>query len=640
MMEIAFIPQKEFERVQSEVHDKFERLQILSDMCRLNALSAIKLAGSGHLGSTLSSMDILVILYLSEMSLFGKGFQNPNRDIFFSSKGHDVPAQYAVLMAAGFLDFNKLLKLRRLDGLDGHPDIRISGMEANTGSLGMGISKARGIAFAKKLNKWGGRVFVMTGDGELQEGQIWESLQTTAHQKINNVNVIVDANKVQTDQQVNRITGLRDLKEKFNAFGWHVEECDGHNFIQLDLVLSKFKKITDKPKALIAHTIKGKGISFMEAPKAFRDNQGVYPWHSGAPANESYRAGKQELVSRINAHLDQIGKKAIHMELVESDLKNNTNKPSEKIVSAYGEALVRIAGHRKDIVVLDGDLASDCGLVPFREKYPERFVENGIAEQDMVSMAGGMALQGLLPIVNSFGVFLASRANEQIYNNATEETKIIYVCHYAGLLPAGPGKSHQSLRDISLFGALPNCISLEPCNGLETELALDWCVNESKQNCLLRLSIFPPPGIITLPQGYKFVFGKGVVVRKGKDAVIFCYGPVMVHEAILGSESLAKDNIALKVVNMPWLNRIDQPWFEEVVGECKAIFVLDNHAPVGGLGDCVLNAVSSNQELKRKKFRKLSVEGFPACGTPNEVLRFHRLDGESLASRIRKEVLF
>ncbi len=164
-------------------------------------------------------------------------------------------------------------------------------------------------------------------------------------------------------------------------------------------------------------------------------------------------------------------------------------------MNGYGEALLDLGARRNDIVVLDADLAADCGLRPFQERYPERFVENGIAEQDMVSMAGGLALQGLLPIVNSFGVFLASRANEQIYNNATENTKIIYVCHYAGLIPAGPGKSHQSLRDVSLFGALPNCVILEPCNTIEVKKALNWCVEETRDTCMMRLVISPVPEV-------------------------------------------------------------------------------------------------------------------------------------------------
>jgi len=189
---------------------------------------------------------------------------------------------------------------------------------------------------------------------------------------------------------------------------------------------------------------------------------------------------------------------------------------------------------------LDADLASDCGLRPFEQAFPDRFIEHGIAEQDMVSTAGGLARGGYLPVVNSFGVFLSSRANEQIYNNATEHTKIIYVCHYAGIIPAGPGKSHQSVRDISLFGALPNMIVLEPGNAMETKSVLKWCVESAKENCMIRLVISPSPQTVVLPSDYEFSFGKGSVIKDGQDAAIFAYGPVMINEALKAGEELAK----------------------------------------------------------------------------------------------------
>ncbi|MDD5760153.1 MAG: transketolase C-terminal domain-containing protein [Desulfobulbaceae bacterium] len=636
MLELELIPFSEFKRIRASSIEETTRLALIADMCRANAPMAVKKAGSGHLGSSFSAMDIVVFLYYKEMNTIRLGLDHPDRDIYFSSKGHDVPGLYSVLYSLGILPQEKILRLRRLGGLDGHPDVKIPGIEANSGSLGMGISKARGMAFAKRLRDSRGHVFVLTGDGELQEGQIWESLQTTAHQKINNIHAIVDFNKIQTDKSIKEILDLGDLEKKFAVFGWHVERCNGHDFFALDNVFKKFGEITDKPKVLIADTIKGKGVSFMEGPIALKDGEGFYRWHAGAPDDDSFEAGHAELIKKINKRLNALGLETISPEIIEKREKHRARLKdiAEKVVNAFGEALVELGGKRKDIVVLDADLAADCGLRPFEKAFPERFVENGIAEQDMVSMAGGLALQGLLPIVNSFGVFLASRANEQIYTNASEETKIIYVCHYAGLIPAGPGKSHQSLRDISLFGALPNCVIIEPCNAIETKKALEWCVNEAKENCMMRLAISPSPRTIQLPDSYKFIVGKGAVLKDGKDAVIFAYGPVMLNEALTAAEILEKERFFLKVVNMPWINKVDVGWFEEVVGGIDKIFVIDNHSPYGGLGDCLLNAIISSNNLQKKRFQKLAIDDYPACGTPQEVLRYHKLDGESLAGRI------
>jgi transketolase len=639
MLEIKLIPEEEFQRVREADIKKYDKLALLADMCRANALATVKRAGSGHLGSSFSSLDIVTFLYYSEMNTVELGMDHPDRDIYFSSKGHDVPGQYAVLFALGILSREQFINLRRFGGTHGHPDLGVPGIEANSGSLGMGISKAKGMATAKKMNGWGGRVLVMTGDGELQEGQIWESLQTAVHQNVANVQMIVDFNKIQTDKLLNEIIDLGSLEKKFEIFGWHVERCDGHNFSQLEKVFKKFNHIKDKPKALIADTVKGKGVSFMEGPIALKDGAGLYKWHAGAPDDDSFEAGYSEIVERINGQLEDLGLESLRIELLETRDKHRITlkDTAEKVVNVFGEALVELGGKRKDIVVLDADLSADCGLRPFENAFPERFIENGIAEQDMVSMAGGLALQGLLPIVNSFGVFLASRANEQIYNNATENTKIIYVCHYAGLIPAGPGKSHQSLRDISLFGALPNCVIIEPCNGLETKRALQWCVNEAKDTCMMRLVISPSPRTITLPEGYSFSLGKGAVLKEGKDGVLFAYGPVMLHEALSAAEMLAEQDFSLKVVNLPWLNRIDDEWLIETIGKCKTIFALDNHSEYGGLGDRLLNALMISSQLRHKELVKFAIEEYPACGTPQEALSYHRLDGKSLVWRVLKE---
>jgi transketolase len=447
MIEIRLIPEKEFKRVREANIDKYAKLQLLSDMCRANAFATVKRAGSGHLGSSLSSLDIVSALYFAEMNIAEVGISHPDRDIYFSSKGHDAPGHYAVLYAMGLVPEEQFINLRRHGGTHGHPDVSIPGIETNSGSLGMGISKAKGMAWAKSANGGAGRVIVMTGDGELQEGQIWESLQTTAHQKINNLLVIVDFNKFQSDKAIPHIIDLMNLETKFKAFGWHVERCNGHDFAALENMFANLKSIIDKPKVLIADTVKGKGISFMEGPAELPDEKFLYQWHAGAPDDDSFEAGYRELSEGINNRLENVGLQTVTTEIIETREKHRTRlkDTAEKVVNAYGEALVEVGSTNDKMVVLDADLSADCGLRPFENTFPERFIENGIAEQDMVSMAGGLALQGLLPIVNSFGVFLASRANEQIYNNATENTKIIYVCHYAGIIPAGPGRSHQSV---------------------------------------------------------------------------------------------------------------------------------------------------------------------------------------------------
>ena len=635
MPQINLIPFEEFERVREASLDTYDRLRLVADMCRANALAAVKLAGSGHLGSSFSAMDVVVWLYYEQMNTARVGYDDPNRDIYFSSKGHDVPGLYAVLHSLGVLPEEKLLKLRRLGGLDGHPNVAIPGIEANSGSLGMGISKGKGMAWAKRLGGHGGQVWVLTGDGELGEGQNYEALQTAVHQRVGNLNVIVDHNKVQSDKPVSEILDLGDLEAKFKAFGWQVARCDGHDLPELGRILGEFAQTTDRPKILIADTIKGRGVSFMEHPAALRANKGLYYWHAGAPPDRYFTMAYEQLAERLNGRLGELGLEPLALRDVTPEDKAASGVTDEFVARAFGQALVEIGARRKDLVVLDGDLAADCRIRGFEEAYPERFIENGIAEQDMVSTAGGLARMGLLPVVNSFASFLAARANEQIYNNAGEKTKIVYACHFGGLIPAGPGSSHQSLRDVSLLGALPNMTIVEPCNAAEAKLATEWCVDVATENCALRLVIGPSPRTIELPADYRFAPGRGVALTEGADATMFAYGPVMLHEALVAAEALRERGFGLQVVNMPWLNQVDPAWLAWAVGgRDDPIYVLEDHSAFGGLGDTLLNALVANTLLGSRRFEKIAAEGWPACGTPTEVLRHHGLDGATLADRI------
>jgi transketolase len=634
-MYYQLIKKEEFDKVRKSSGKWNLKMELFADMCRYNTLVAVKKAGSGHLGSSLSAMDIVTYLYLNELNILDVGVEHPERDIYFSSKGHDVPGLYSLFYALGILPEEKLLMLRRLNGLDGHPEVRIPGIEASTGSLGMGISKAKGMAWAKSYLNYAGHIYVLTGDGEFQEGQIWESLQATAHQKVNNIKAVMDHNKYQTDMLVADVNNIEDVVKKVKAFGWHVVRIDGHDFNTLKKTFNNLKKVDDKPKMIIADTIKGKGISFMEKPvKETISGKKYYKWHSGAPDDDSYSKGLSQLSNKIKKLAAELGIEKISIPENKAEGKTATKLDKEFVTEAYGDALVELAKTNEKIIVLDGDLSADCKLRKFEYAYPDRFIENGIAEQDMVSMAGGLARMGLIPVVNTFASFLTARANEQIYNNAGEKTKIIYGCHFAGMIPAGPGKSHQSVRDISLLLTIPNMTMIQPCNGIETKKAVEYCVNDAKENCAIRLAIGPSPERIKLPENYQFVVGIGTELTEGDDALIFGYGPVLLHEALVASRILKGAGFGLKVVNMPWLNRIDLDWLVNVTSKTKKIFVLEDHSIYGSLGNKIMEGLVEMQAIQGKLFEKIGLDDYPECGTPIEVLRYHGLDGLSLATTI------
>lgn len=625
---LSYLPDSEFRRILSASIPKENRAAIFSDMCRLNTLYMIARAGSGHIGSSFSSLDIISWLLLEEMR---------EGDIYFSSKGHDAPGYYAALVGLGRLNFDLIHKLRRIDGLPGHPDIGTPGVVTNTGSLGMGISKAKGMVLANRMLKKSGRVFVLLGDGELQEGQIWESLTSAANFGLHEIIAIIDHNKLQSDTFIKNVSDLGDLEAKFRAFGWLVDRCDGHTFGALGGTLAKASGDL-KPRIIIADTIKGKGVSFMEHTSLDSD-VAMYRFHSGAPDADSYQRAAEEIIARLKQRMHGVGLPPLGLETIQRQASPGPSPSAQRLIPAYSQALLEQANKHPNLVVLDADLVLDTGLIPFRDKYPDRFFECGIAEQDMVSMAGGMALRGLLPVVHSFACFLSARPNEQIYNNATEKTKVIYVGSLAGVLPGGPGHSHQAVRDISALAAMPDMTLVEPSCEAEVDQLLNWCIHDAPGSCYLRLVSLPWDIPYQLPFGYKPKFGQGISLNSGGEVTIIAYGPVLLTAAFNASRIILRDNkIDVKVINIPWLNYIDPAWLKAELGACRLLLSLDNHFMIGGQADAIMRALYSSEQ-NNINFISHGIDGdIPPSGTNAEVLNKLNFDVDAIVEIIRKNI--
>ena len=633
-LELQFVPAGEFERLLAASIQPIPRARALAALARINVLYMITSAWSGHVGTSFSSLEIMSWLFLNEIRDLDQG---PNEcDIFFSSKGHDAPALYAVLIGLGLLDEGRLHDLRRLNGLPGHPHVETPYVQANTGSLGMGISKAKGIALANRLAETERRVFVLTGDGELQEGQFWESLSAAANHGLSEIVAIVDHNKIQSDTWVRDVNDLGDLEAKLRAFGWHVSRCDGHDVAALEWTFRQLDAVTDRPKVIVADTIKGRGVSFMEGPAMKAGER--YGFHTGAPKEEQYTAGLQELLATANGIFAELGLGSVR---TESRMRNQRREPrkTDNLISAYEHALLRQGERHKHLVVLDADLVKDCGLVSFSKRFPDRFIECGIAEQDMVSTAAGMARRGYLPIVHSFACFLSSRPNEQIYNQCSEGSKVIYVGSLAGLLPGGPGHSHQSVRDISALRGMPNMTLLEPALEGEVQAVLDYAVNHAPDSVYVRLVSVKWPMPFSYPPHHKVEFGRGWVVRDGTDAVVFAYGPWLLANAFEAAEEIERSSGAsIRLVNLPWLNKIDLRWLREVIGGRRSIATLDNHYLKGGQGEMIASAVAEIGLEPSARVLRVGVTALPVCGTNDEVLVHHRLDVASIVKSLRHVV--
>jgi transketolase len=633
-LELFFVPVAEFRRVVDAKAPAARRAAAFAALARVNTLYMITGAWSGHIGTSFSSIEILSWLFLNEIRDLDKG---PGAcDVFFSSKGHDAPALYSVLIGLGLLPADKIHQLRRLEGLPGHPHVETPYIQANTGSLGMGISKAKGMAIANRLAGTPRRIFVMTGDGELQEGQFWESLGSAAHRGLGEIVAIVDHNRIQSDTWVESVNALGDLEAKFRAFGWHVSRCDGHDVAALERTFRSLDAVTDRPKVIVADTVKGKGVSFMEGP-AMKPGE-LYGYHSGAPNEASYTAGLAELLRTAEGHFAALGLGALR---TESRVRSPRREPraTDNLIAAYERALVEEAGRHPGLVALDADLVKDCGLVSFAKQYPERFVECGIAEQDMVSMACGMARRGALPVVHSFACFLAARPNEQIYNQCSEASKVIYVGSLAGLLPGGPGHSHQSVRDISALGAMPHLVMAEPSSEAEVGALFHHLVHEVPESSYLRLVSVKWPLPFEYQAGRRPEVGQGWVVRPGADAVVFAYGPWLLANAYHAAREIEEQTGAsIRLVNLPWLNRIDAGWLRQAIGDCRVVVTLDNHYVHAGQGQMIAAAIAELGLDPVVRVSCIGVTELPECGTNDEVLACHGLDVAGLVKRLRAVV--
>ncbi len=265
-----------------------KELSIAACNVRIGAIEGVHCAKSGHPGGSLSAADIIAYLYFKEMNIRPEEPKWEERDRFVLSKGHIAPALYAALANRGYFPVEELKTLRKIGSrLQGHPDMKhIPGVDMSTGSLGQGISAACGMAKAGKLMGKNYRVYAVLGDGEIQEGQVWEAAMFAGHNKLDNLCVVVDNNGLQIDGDVADVCSPYPIDEKFQAFGFHVINFDGHNFDEIEAAFAEARTIKGKPTAIIAKTVKGKGVSFMENKAS---------WHGTAPNDEQYEIAMNEL---------------------------------------------------------------------------------------------------------------------------------------------------------------------------------------------------------------------------------------------------------------------------------------------------------------------------------------------------------
>ena len=635
---------------------------------------AITAAGSGHTGGTLSIMDITAALYLKKIRHDPANPTWEDRDRVFWSVGHKAPALYIALAEAGYFPLEDTVKLRKLwSGFEGHPNrLKLPGLELSAGSLGQGLGVAIGCALNAKLEKKDYRVYTILGDGELDEGSLWEAIMCASHYKLDNLIAIVDRNGLQIDGPTEEIMCLEDLSSKWQAFGWHTLEIDGHNMSQILFSLEKAQKIKGKPTVIIAHTIKGKGVSFAE-------NQVGY--HGIAPKDG--RSGKESLDQALKDIRDsQFTKEKVdHLLKIASDYQSKVDKKVEDSLpkfsrnywwnnssimqvkmeptrNGFGQAIEEL-GDDKNVVALGADITSSIRMDKFYALHPERknrFFEIGIAEANMTLIASGLAKEGKIPFIGSYGVFVTGRNWDQIRTTVCYNNYNVKIADaHAGISVGADGATHQALEDISNLYYLPNMHIAVPADAIETEKATH-AIASINGPAVVRYAREATPIVTTHDTPYQFGLANVIRYRQEKedfieafettlssdytseneDLTLIACGP-MVAEAMRAAYILKEEyNLESRILNIHSIKPIDKKSIIKAAEETNIIITCEEHQ-VGGFGNVIAGVVTKNKKYSTPLLLDMiGVEDrFGESGAPWELTKIFGLTAEDIAKRAK-----
>jgi transketolase len=602
------------------------RLENLAKMMRYYVLASTTAAGSGHPSSSLSAADLMAGL------LFGGTFrfdaphpENPNNDRIIFSKGHASPLFYAMWAVAGQVTFGELMTLRIFGSrLEGHPTVAFPYTEASTGSLGQGLSIGLGMALnAKYLDKLPYRTYVLLGDSEMAEGSQWEAIQIAAHYKLNNLVGIIDVNRLGQRGETMYGHNLAAYEERIAPFGWGVIAIDGHDFEQIIDAFQKATTFTDRPVMIIAKTLKGKGVSFIE------DKDG---WHGKALSEEQLEQAKAEL-----GYVDTSIKGEITWP---QDVKPTAQEPKkgkepvyppDRPVAtrrAYGNALARISDQYPDIVALDGEVSNSTYSDIFEAAHRERFFEMYIAEQNMVGTAAGLAARGKVPFVSTFAAFL-TRAFDQVRMSEYSKSNIKFAGSHAGVSIGQDGPSQMGLEDIAMFRTLLSGVVLYPSDAVSTERLVEKAAGH-RGIVYIRTTRMDTP-IVYGPEEVFFIGGSKELRKSGEDRVTVVAAGVTLFEALRAYEDLKSDGIMIRVIDLYSIKPLDLATLEEAARQTEAIITVEDHFAEGGLGEAVQSALAGIAAVHILAVRKM-----PASGTPEELLKYEGISKEAIVQKVRE----
>lgn len=624
-----------------------KRLAELAKLTRGDILKMTTLAGSGHPGGSMSSIDFYLVLY-SYANVHPQSPSDPNRDRIVISHGHTSPGVYAVLGRTGFFPIEAAIINFRKAGapFEGHVEKGIPGIEWNTGNLGQGLSAGCGLALGSKILKREFHVYVAMGCGEQQKGQISEARRFAIKYGLDNLTVIIDYN----DRQISGVTQEimpQNIEKNFSSDGWKVIEVDGHQFQEIygafrEAILSRY------PTAIIAHTTMGKGVPFMEGKEEF---------HGRALTLKEYKKAIQEL--KVEDDLDRYREMRERGTLPFTGRIYPSETPSIRIGSprnyegdakldnrsAFGNALIDLAKANvqedgsASIVVFDCDLAPSTKTAGFAKQFPNFFFQGGIQEHNTATLAGALSTLNLLPFFADFGVFGVDETYNQHRLNDINGTNLKLICTHNGLDVGEDGNTHQCIDYVGVMRNLFGYKMIIPADPNQTDRVIRY-VARTPGNFLVAMGRSPIPILLTeegnplFGTSYEFRYGQADLVRDGKDGAIITTGG-MVYRAVQAWQRLKEKGVEVQVLNISCLSDLD---IEAILKAARTGTVLtyEDHHIQTGLGSLIAN-VLAEQGLSIR-FRKMGITRYGSSGKPDDLYRMQGLDVESLVKAVMNEI--
>jgi transketolase len=612
---LAFLDER---RHQLHHRGQVKPLEGTANILRRDVIRMTTQAGSGHPSSCLSCADLIAALFFHAMRWDPAHPQARNVDTFVLSKGHAAPILWAALAEASAIS-EDLLTLRRIDSnLEGHPTPRNPWVRVATGSLGQGLAFANGIALANRLDGIDARVYCLLGDGECSEGSVWEAAQFASLNRLSNLVALVDVNELGQSGLTPYRGDTSVYERRFAAFGWKTITLDGHSMLQILDALHAAEK--GGPTALIARTVKGKGVSFLE---------GEPGWHGKAlDPSQMQRALEQlgEPSSKASVEQRRVGVEPERAQGEAAPIHVEYEQGAQVATRmAYGAALQKLGAVHPEMVVLDGDVKDSTGEAYFAEAYHERFFECYIAEQNMAGVALGLASSGKLAYTSTFACFL-TRAHDFIRMAGHSRPEHLIFCgSHAGVSIGEDGPSQMGLEDLAMFRAILGSTVLYPCDAVSAERLTETA---AKTKGIVYIRTTRPKTPVLYANDEAFPVGGSKLLRASdRDRLTIIAAGITVHEALAAWEALREKGIFVRVLDAYSVKPIDEPAIRQAARETARLLVVEDHAYEGGLGDAVAAASGGLAELRR-----LAVSSEPRSGPSAALLELHGISRHRIAA--------